>query len=80
MTRPDARVLRTFIPEFLEQARLGTPEVSSSRGASIEVFSARPWEFGIVPIAFDSDVTSAERERFFLACSTWASSGVVCND
>ena len=64
---------------ILEAARLERhDDVSGPRGASFESFSARPWEFGIVPIAFDGDVTSTDRTRFFSACRQWEPAGVVC--
>lgn len=63
---------------ILETARLDRMAVSRPSGANIEFFQARTWEFGILPVAFDADVTATERSRFFLACSLWDSSRVVC--
>lgn len=64
---------------ILEASRVERPaDTSGPRGASFESFSARPWEFGIVPIAFDADATSTDRIRFFSACQQWEPAGVVC--
>ncbi len=47
-------------------------------GASYESVSARPWEFGVIPIAFDADVIAEQRTLFFEGCQWWAGSGVAC--
>jgi hypothetical protein len=66
---------------ILETGRLErSVAVSGPRGASYESFTSRPWEFGVLPIAFDGDVTQTERTRFFNACRQWEPAGVVCID
>ncbi len=52
--------------------------VSGPLGASFESFTARPWEFGIVPITFASEVSDTDRIRFFSACEWWRPAGVLC--
>ena len=91
ITEPDSPLGRPFtrpvLPpgEFMiddmifEAARFERrPEVSGPLGASFESFSARPWEFGIVPITFAPEVTDTDRVRFFTACDWWAPAGVAC--
>lgn len=56
------------------------PETSGPLGGSFESFSARPWEFGYVPITFSGDISDVDRARFFAACELWRSSGVACVD
>ena len=47
-------------------------------GVSYESYSARPWEFGIVPVAFDADVTEDHKAVFWNACKMWEPAGVAC--
>jgi hypothetical protein len=64
---------------ILEAVRVSRfADVGGPHGASFESFTARPWEFGIIPISFDADVTSSERTAFFDACDQWAGAGVTC--
>ncbi|MGE3840421.1 MAG: M12 family metallopeptidase [Vicinamibacterales bacterium] len=75
--RPAAneRVIDDMILDVSRMQPLGE---SAARGANIELFSARPWEFGIVPVAFDANVTGEERTAFFAACQLWQGAGVLC--
>lgn len=61
---------------IFEGSRLS--RIDGPAGASYESFSARPWEFGIIPIAFDADIIAEQRTIFFEACQLWAASGVAC--
>jgi hypothetical protein len=61
---------------IFDGARFGS--MPGPAGANNPSYSARPWEFGIVPIAFDADVIPDQRTLFFEACGWWASAGVVC--
>lgn len=63
---------------IFDRTQLRAPDASTAQGASFESFTARPWEFGLVPITFLDAVTDAERQSFFAACSQWAPAGVVC--
>jgi hypothetical protein len=66
---------------IFEAARFERRAPSGASGplsASFESFSARPWEFGIMPVAFTIDVTDTDRDRFFSACQAWAAAGVAC--
>lgn len=56
------------------------PGVSGPLGSSVEAFSARPWEFGIVPITFTADISDTDRVRFFSACEMWRATGIECVD
>ena len=63
---------------ILDGRQLRPLDASIPMGASYEAFTARPWEFGIVPIAFITSVTQTERVTFFTACAQWAPAGVAC--
>jgi hypothetical protein len=63
---------------ILESARLRPLESSVAYGANLESYSARPWEFGVIPVVFDDDVTETQRSMFFTACAFWDSAGVLC--
>jgi hypothetical protein len=58
--------------------RLNPLESSEPRGADVNQFSSKPWEFGIVPVAFEDAVTLAQRLDFFAACRLWEAAGVAC--
>lgn len=75
VTGPDEVAIDDMI---FERARFEEFGQSGTRGASFESFTARPWEFGVIPIGFDADVTTAERAAFFAACALWQSAGVLC--
>lgn len=63
---------------IFDGARFGS--MPGPAGANNASYFARPWEFGIVPVAFDADITQDQRTIFFNACKWWASAGVVCAD
>jgi len=48
---------------ILDVSQINPLDWSGQTGAHFESFSARPWEFGVRPIAFDADVTFVDRER-----------------
>lgn len=56
--------------------RLGS--MPGPAGANDTSYFARPWEFGIVPVAFDADITPSQRTLFFNACKWWEPAGVSC--
>lgn len=93
ITEPPSPLERRFTPpplapgEFmiddmiLEAARFERrPDASGPLGSSFESFTARPWEFGYVPITFSGDISDTDRVRFFAACDLWKASGVRCVD
>lgn len=63
---------------ILDVDRISRVESPVRPGVHFESFSARPWEFGIVPVSFDSGVTDAQKQMFFTGCGYWAPSGVLC--
>lgn len=63
---------------ILDADRLGRFESAVQPGAHYESFTARPWEFGVVPVSFDEGVTDMQKQTFFNACAFWAPSGVLC--
>ena len=39
--------------------------------------SDRPWPQGIIPLRFDSDITSTQRNKLMQACRAWEATGVI---
>lgn len=63
---------------ILDRDRLWSFEAPGQTGVHYESFTARPWEFGVVPVTFADGVTDAQKQTFFTACGWWASSGILC--
>jgi hypothetical protein len=59
--------------------RRRSPDKSEVRaGFNLPVYEARLWEFGIIPVAFEPGMPQAGKDKFYAACSMWASAGVIC--
>lgn len=61
---------------IFDGARFGS--MPGPAGANNASYSARPWEFGIVPVTFDADIIPDQKAVFFEACRWWEPAGVTC--
>jgi hypothetical protein len=59
--------------------RLRHPDDYDLRGGFyLPIYEARLWEFGALPVVFQSGISQQQKDMFYAACNMWKSTGVVC--
>lgn len=78
-TKSDQIVIDDMVLDTESIYNKGGDGDSSQAASGFAVFYARKWPGGIVPVVFDSTITSTQRTAFFTACSAWSvNSSVKC--